>query len=284
MSMTKRDSDATPRQQRILVWDLPTRLAHWLLVAGLLGAFLLAEAPGGFLIHVILGLVVALVALLRILWGLVGTTYARFSSFPLRPGTLVDYVRGAFKGTAPATVPHNPATAYATIVLLAAALGLAVTGLLMTSGIGGREAKEAHEVLVAVMIGSAGLHVVGLIWHVWRHRDGVAMSMVHGKKAGRVEEAIESPRAAAAVAQLALVAAWVAVLVSGYDPSSRVLRVPGFGWTIRAHDEHHEGHDEGRRDRDHRGDRDGEGTHDDHHDGDHDDERDEHHNDDHDDD
>jgi cytochrome b len=254
MASSEQGGHDRPEAPRVLVWDLPTRLLHWSLAVGFLAAFSLAETRAGFVIHAILGLVVGLIALLRIVWGLVGTPHARFSSFPLRPGALFAYLRGAVTGSAKATVPHNPASAYLTLVMLAAALGLAVTGLLMFRGV--RAAKEPHEVLAAVMLGSAALHLVGVAWHAWRHRDGIAWSMIHGKKTGSSAAAIDSPRTAVAMAFLVVLAGSAAMLVSGYDAATGGLQVPGLEWTIRqprTHDGHHGSrHHHGRKSDDHR--------------------------------
>ena len=57
-------------KQRILVWDLPTRVFHWLLAASFLGAFLTAESERYRDIHVVLGYTVLGLVAFRFLWGL----------------------------------------------------------------------------------------------------------------------------------------------------------------------------------------------------------------------
>ena len=124
--------------QRILVWDIPTRLFHWLLAGAFSVAFGIAvlvddDAPA-FAIHMLLGLVVALMVVLRVVWGLVGSRYARFGSFALSPKALFEYLRGALGGGGKKYVGHNPATSVIGIAMLVLTVGLAVTGVMMSSG------------------------------------------------------------------------------------------------------------------------------------------------------
>ncbi|MFT3771741.1 MAG: cytochrome b/b6 domain-containing protein [Minicystis sp.] len=91
--------------KRVLVWDLPTRLLHWLLAASFIGAFAVAVLSEHrnpvFAVHMLLGAIAAFVVVLRIAWGFVGLRYARFRSFAFGPRAVVEYVRGAFAGRRP---------------------------------------------------------------------------------------------------------------------------------------------------------------------------------------
>ena len=66
--------------RRILVWDAPTRLFHWLLALSFLGAYLTAESEQWRLVHITLGYTMAALVGFRLVWGMVGTRYARFSA------------------------------------------------------------------------------------------------------------------------------------------------------------------------------------------------------------
>jgi cytochrome b len=161
--------------RRILVWDLPTRLFHWLLVGGVLGAFVIAKATDDhgsvFVLHMALGLVVALMVLLRILWGLVGSRYARFASFSLHPKALQEYLRGALTGRSAPELGHNPAASYATVAMLLLPLASPATGLLLSQG--AEAAEEAHEVLAFSFLVVAATHVLGADLRL-RLREGTA--------------------------------------------------------------------------------------------------------------
>ena len=159
-----------------LVWDLPTRLFHWTLAALFSGAFLLAisssEQSRTFMIHMLVGLVLAFAIVLRLVWGLVGSRPSRFGSFLYSPAALGRYVRSVLKGEDKPGASHNPGASYAIYAMLLLPLALVATGLLKTSG---REwAEEVHAVLAYTMVAVVGLHLVGVAWNARPHRDGIA--------------------------------------------------------------------------------------------------------------
>ena len=88
----------------ILVWDAPVRVFHGCLALSFAGAWLSAEAEGWRLLHVTLGWTVAGLVLLRLLWGLVGTRYARFAQFVRRPLDVMAYARLMLAGRAGAGI------------------------------------------------------------------------------------------------------------------------------------------------------------------------------------
>lgn len=63
--------------KRILVWDLPTRLFHWLLAASFIAAFTIANVvdddSATFVVHMLLGAVMSAMVVQRVLWGVVGS-------------------------------------------------------------------------------------------------------------------------------------------------------------------------------------------------------------------
>ena len=70
---------------RILVWDLPTRAFHWLLALCFAGAVATGESGQLHGVHVACGTTMLGLVAFRIVWGLVGTRYARFRSFAFGP-------------------------------------------------------------------------------------------------------------------------------------------------------------------------------------------------------
>ena len=94
--------------QSILVWDLPTRMFHWLLVLSFGGAFLTAESERYRDVHVMLGYTLLGLIAFRLLWGFFGSRYARFRTFLFRPREIVAYVSALVKGKAAHYVGHNP--------------------------------------------------------------------------------------------------------------------------------------------------------------------------------
>ena len=83
-------------KSKVLVWDVPTRVFHWLLALSFTGAFLTAESERYRDVHVLLGYTVLGLVAFRLLWGLLGTRYARFWSFAYGPKSVLSYVKSLF--------------------------------------------------------------------------------------------------------------------------------------------------------------------------------------------
>ena len=112
----------------IKVWDLPTRLFHWLLVLSFAAAYLTAESERLRVIHMTFGCTVAGLLVFRVLWGLMGTRWAKFSSFWPSPKKAINYGLSLVDNAqAPHYTGHNPLGALAVYGLLT--LGLATTAL-----------------------------------------------------------------------------------------------------------------------------------------------------------
>lgn len=218
-----------------LVYDLPTRFFHWLFAGLFVAAYLIAntadESPI-FPYHMLAGLMLGVVVVLRVIWGLVGTRHARFTSFALNPRALFGYFKGIFTGEKRLWAGHNPASSWAAIIMMGLALGLGVTGYLMTSS-GNREAyEELHELFANTFLAVVLLHVAGVVLHVVRHRDGFPLSMVDGhKQQVPSDEVIVGSRPAIGMLFIALVAAGVVTLARNYDATTQGLNL--FGTTLQ---------------------------------------------------
>ena len=94
---------------KILVWDLPTRLFHWLLAASFAGAFLTAESERYRDVHVLLGYTVLALLAFRLLWAFAGTRYARLSSFAFGPTAVMEYLKSLLRRRPIHYTGHNPA-------------------------------------------------------------------------------------------------------------------------------------------------------------------------------
>jgi len=112
----------TESKTKILVWDAPVRVFHWLMVLSFAGAYLTAESERWRLVHVSLGYTMGGLVAFRILWGLLGTRHARFASFVRGPAAVMRYGRALLNGTPEHHVGHNPAGAVAIVLLLLARL------------------------------------------------------------------------------------------------------------------------------------------------------------------
>lgn len=197
--------------KKILVWDLPTRVGHWLLVASFAVAWLTGESEEWRLVHVTAGYTMLAVLAFRIFWGVVGTRYARFSSFLFTPRQAMGYLSGLLRGDKSHWVGHNPAGSYAIYLLILFGLSAAVSGWAAYSEIGGEMMKDFHEVLASTMLSVVGLHVAGVAVSGLLHRENLVRSMINGYKTGLGEEAISSSRVLWAVLLLGL-AGWAATV------------------------------------------------------------------------
>lgn len=112
---------------RVRVWDLPTRLFHWVLMACVIGSVVSAKIGGNAMVwHFRLGYVVFTLLAFRLLWGMVGGRWSRFGSFVYAPATLLRYLRGGSRAEEHHEVGHSPLGAlsvFALLVILAAQVG-----------------------------------------------------------------------------------------------------------------------------------------------------------------
>jgi cytochrome b len=219
---------------KILIWDLPTRAFHVLLAVGFIVCLSIAQFAGEhsplFPYHMMLGIVLGIMLVLRLIWGFVGTRYARFNALHLSPVALVQYLMSALTARGPRYTGHNPASSYAIVAMLVLLGVIVTTGILMTRGF--EAAEELHGVFAYALLAVAVVHVLGVAWYSIRHRENISRSMITGFKQGLPEDAITSSRPVVAVAFLALMAVVTIGLLQNYDPAKRQTRVPVVGAVI----------------------------------------------------
>ena len=196
-------------KQRILVWDLPTRVFHWLLAASFLGAFLTAESERYRDIHVVLGYTVLGLVAFRFFWGLVGTRYARFASFPVAPRRVLGYLKSLLTRAPQHHVGHNPAGSLAIYAILALALFAGASGYAAYNEIGGESLAELHEGAANAMLGLILVHIAAVIASSLLHRENLVAAMLNGYKRGRAGEGIRNKHwFVAAIVLLATLGFW----------------------------------------------------------------------------
>ncbi len=210
MSESRDNAVATESKTRqVLVWDVPVRVFHWLMVLSFAGAYLTAESERWRLLHVTLGYTMAGLVAFRILWGLVGTRYARFSSFVRGPKAVMQYLRSLLGGRPEHHTGHNPAGALAILALLGLTAAVALTGWANYNELGGDWLEEVHEAFANVMLAIVGVHIAAVILSSWLHGENLVRAMINGRKAGRPEEGIRSAwRTVAALMLTAVLGFW----------------------------------------------------------------------------
>ncbi len=220
--------------KRVLIWDLPTRLFHGLFAIGFSIAALLAlgfgEESRFFPYHAIIGLTLALMVIIRVLWGLIGSRYARFRSFLFKPADVAVYLSGVLTGRGGRHAGHNPGSAYAILAMLVVMLGLAITGIMM--GTGNESVEEVHELLAYAMLALVGAHILGVIVHTVRYQDNITASMIHGRKTVDEQSGIRSARPVVAAVFLFICVGWIGALIRSYDPGTQSTWLPLVGMRL----------------------------------------------------
>jgi len=193
--------------QKILVWDWPVRLGHWLMVGGFILAWLTSESETFRLLHVISGATVLAVATFRLPWGFIGSRYARFVDFVRGPRAVKNYAAGLLKLEPAHHVGHNPAGGWAIVLLLGLGILTGLSGWANYNDIGGGFLEELHEGLAVTMLTVVFIHVAGVLSGSLMHGENLVRAMLNGRKQGMPGEAIRSARPLAG----ALLLVWVAV-------------------------------------------------------------------------
>lgn len=201
-------------KSKVLVWDAPTRVFHWLLALSFIGAFLTAESERYRDVHVLLGYTVLGLVAFRLLWGLVGTRYARFRSFAYPPHSVLTYVKSLFTRLPQHYVGHNPAGSWAVYALLALSLLAGASGYAAYNDIGGHGMDDVHEALANTLLALVFVHIAGVVLSSLVHRENLVGSMLNGYKFGKSGEGI---RYRHRVIGGALVAAVAALWIAGPD-------------------------------------------------------------------
>ena len=209
---------------KILVWDIPTRLFHWLFALSFTIAFITAEADGWAGMHVFTGLLMLMLLAYRIIWGVIGSRYARFSSFLFSPVAAIKYLFDAMQGKPERHVGHNPAGSWAIYLLLLLGVGISVSGLFLLSS--GEKFEELHEALSYGALAVVAVHILGVIAASYQHRENLPRAMVTGYKAGEGAQGISSSRPVAALVMLVLTVTFSTLYWKGWDAQTQTVTLP----------------------------------------------------------
>jgi len=186
---------AEPALQAVRVWDLPTRVFHWLLTVTAIGSVVTGLSGGNAMVwHVRLGLVVLALLAFRVVWGFAGGHWSRFASFVYGPRSVIAYLRGDDGPGGRYDIGHSPLGAlsvWALLCLLAlqVATGLVADDEVATTGplnrfVAANTATAAsawHEgfgktLLIVLMI----VHVAAVVYYLWRRQRNRVSPMIHG--------------------------------------------------------------------------------------------------------
>lgn len=176
--------------KRILVWDVPTRVFHWALAISFAGAMITQDMERLRLVHITFGYTMLGLVGFRLIWGIIGTRYARFSSFVPSPGKVLGYVRSMLRRNPVHTIGHNPIGALGIIAMLTLTIGTAVSGVLLEDGFSEDLMEDLHEGLANGMLVVIGIHIAGVIFSSLAHKENLIRPMFSGFKFGQQSQSI----------------------------------------------------------------------------------------------
>ena len=191
-------------EDTIKVWDIAVRVFHWSLVL----LFFISYASEDFeLVHEYSGYAVLFLIAFRVVWGVIGTKYARFSDFVKRPSVVISYLRTLVHPKR--YIGHNPAGGAMVVVLLLSITFTGITGyktmypdsnLLMINSVdvslvknaladddndeheGDEFWEEIHEFFANATLFFIAIHVLGVLYSSLIHNENLIRSMIDGKK------------------------------------------------------------------------------------------------------
>jgi cytochrome b len=166
----------------VRVWDLGVRAFHWLLVLSFVVAWFTSHSSET--IHHLAGYVAAALVALRVVWGVVGTHYARFAQFARGPRTVTGYLRAIVTGREARYIGHNPAGGVMALTLMGAMAATAGTGWMMTTDQfwGVEWVTKVHDWVAHGLLLLVLVHLGGVALASFRHRENLVGSMLTGRK------------------------------------------------------------------------------------------------------
>jgi cytochrome b len=214
--------------QRFRVWDLPTRIFHWVLALCVAAALITVNIGGNAMVwHGRIGVAVLGLLVFRLIWGFVGSTYARFANFVKGPAAIKAYLRGQWQGEG-----HNPLGALSVLALLGTLALLVLTGLFANDDIAfqgplyplvGKDLSDQmvgiHRLIEPLILLLVFAHIAAIVFYVRVKKHNMVTPMITGWKVG----AGETARGGGAVA---FVVALVIALAAVYGASGVWLPPP----------------------------------------------------------
>lgn len=179
-----------------LIWDLPTRLFHWLLVLSITAQYVTAELlENAMQWHFYVGYFTLGLILFRLIWGVTGTRYARFRQFLWGPVSVAAYARSLPDRNAKAHAGHNPLGGWAIVAMLLLIGAQGVSGLFLTDDVfldgpyrhlvdetRQNMANTVHHTGFDILLIIIALHLIAIAFYSFYKRQSLVPAMLHGMK------------------------------------------------------------------------------------------------------
>lgn len=206
-----------PPCRMVPVWDLPTRLFHWLLVMLVIASFVTGKIGGVWMpYHLWSGYAILSLLAFRIVWGLTGGQHARFSAFVRGPGAVLRYARTLLHPAAPKFAGHNPLGGWSVLAMLICLLVQAGTGLFANDDIftegplfpwvskaASDRLTHIHRLNQVAIVILVCVHVTAILFYLIVKHENLIRPMLNGRKCWQGEIQPSTNRV------------WMAVLVAG---------------------------------------------------------------------
>ena len=214
-------SSACPHQIR--VWDLPTRLFHWLIVIFVIISFATGMVGGNWMsYHLKSGYIILVLLLFRLSWGFLGGRYSRFISFIRGPIAVIRYAITLLREDTPKHLGHNPMGGWSVMAMLAALLLQVSTGLFANDDIAtqgplyGWVSKATSDWLTEIHLFNKGvilflitLHLSAVLFYLLIKHDNLIVSMITGLRPWNED----APSSVYKIWQAVLIAAFSIIVV-----------------------------------------------------------------------
>lgn len=168
--------------RQVLVWDIATRLFHWLLVLFVVICFVTGEDEGlVFAIHAYAGYVVLMLLIFRLGWGIIGSRHSKFADFVYPWSIVRRYASSLLRFRPEHYVGHNPLGGWMVVLLLVTLAATAVSGFLMVTR-GAKWLEDIHEALGGFMQILVLIHIAGVVVDQVLTREKLIQAMITGHK------------------------------------------------------------------------------------------------------
>lgn len=212
--MSSRDNTKT-----LKVWDLPTRLFHWSLLPLIVACWWTSGEDGNIDWHMRCGIAVLALLLFRLIWGVLGSTTARFSHFVVAPRAVIRYFADIRNNEPVPYIGHNPAGGWMVLALLGMVLLISTSGLfanddIMSEGPLAHRVSESmsdlatawHEKGFYALLAMVAMHLAAIAFYLLVKKENLVRPMLTGVK--RFPQAGDVP-------QLRMRSTWLAMVISG---------------------------------------------------------------------
>jgi cytochrome b len=220
-------TQATPATVR--VWDLPTRIFHWLLAGAVVAQIVTGKVGGNAMAwHFRIGYCIFALVGFRLLWGFVGGRWSRFSSFLYAPRSVLRYLRGDHRPGDHFHVGHNPLGSGSVFLMLGLLALQVAAGLVaddeianvgplnkFVSGATAAGATAWHKgVGQGLLITLIVLHVAAILFYRFKRGQNLVRAMVTGDKDLAIDVPASQDNRLTRIRAAALIAIWAGIVAA----------------------------------------------------------------------